>query len=76
MSLADALNNEVAMRKGPQCSVAAILDALDDSDRAALVAAFASTQPSTSIARALLTINVRIAPTTLSRHRRGECSCG
>ena len=76
MSLLDALNNEVARRKGPQCSIVAILDALDDDDRAALVAAFVSDQPSTSIARALLTVNVRIAPTTLARHRRGECSCG
>ena len=76
MSLLDALNSEVAARKGPQCSVAGILNGLDDDDRAALLAAFASTQPSTSIVRALATVNVQVAATTLSRHRRGECSCG
>jgi hypothetical protein len=64
------------MRKGPQCSIVGILDALDDADRSALIAAFTSTQPSTAIARALATVNVRIAPTTLSRHRRGVFSCG
>ena len=76
MSLIDALNEESAARKGPPCSLIAVLAALDAADRAALVAAFNSTQPSTSISRALLTVNIRVAPTTLSRHRRGECSCG
>jgi len=76
MSLADALDREGARRKGPTCSVSGILGALDDDDRAALLASFASTQPSTAISRALTTINVQVAPTTLSRHRRGECTCG
>ena len=76
MSLADALDSEGARRKGPTCSVSGILAALDDADRESLLAAFASTQPSSAISRALATVNVQVASTTLSRHRRGECSCG
>lgn len=77
MPLLDALNDEHARRRGPVCSVSGILAALNDDDRAALLAAFASTQPSSAISRALATeCNVSVSSTTLSRHRRGECTCG
>ena len=78
MNLADALAAEhQAYRKGPACSIATCLDALDKSDRAALEAAVADpTVQYALLARALKAIGHPVDAGALSRHRRGECSCG
>lgn len=75
MSLRSALEASTAHRKGPRCSVANLLDTLDDDDRQALLDAFASDLQHAQITRALKAEGHRVGDQTIARHRGGECSC-
>lgn len=75
MKFADALAQS-EKRPGTQCAIARLVTGLDDDDRAALQAAFDSDKvTSSTIARALVEMGFKIAPNTVSRHRRGDCRC-
>lgn len=75
MSLADALKAESVVKKGPVCSVCALLTALDKDDAKALADALDSlTFTHTAISRALRAEGHPISPDTVSRHRKAECS--
>ena len=77
MKFSEALaDEEERSRKGPLCTLAVITSGLDDTDRKALDDALASNAANTLIVRALASIGYRVSAQTLSRHRRGECSCG
>lgn len=76
MKFSEALaSEEAAHRKGPPCSLGALLTEMDAEDVAALQAALASQRPHTWIARALGSIGHKVLPDTVKRHRRGECQC-
>ena len=70
---------EAAQRtiKGPQCSVAALLNKVDPDERKALVAALADpTRNRRILADAIKTAyKVEIAQETLGRHIRRSCKC-
>ena len=75
MSLAD-LHTPGTARRGGTCTVAKILARLDDTDRAWLTAVLADPdEHSSTIGRTLTTAGHKIAGTTVSRHRRGDCAC-
>jgi hypothetical protein len=63
-------------KKGPQCSVARLLDALPIQDRAEVVEAMESQVPSSALSEALLELHkVRVNAHIIARHRRRECMC-
>lgn len=67
---------DVPGRKGPSCTVATVLAALDAEDRGELEAALADPQiPSTHIARVLAADGHDIRSSTVQRHCRGDCDC-
>lgn len=75
MSLAD-LHTPGPARRGSTCTVAKILDTLDDTDRVWLTDALADPDElSSEIGRTLTRAGHKIAGTTVSRHRRGDCAC-
>jgi len=73
MKLRDHLAAARRKRKGPLCTVCQLMTTLDDDNREALEEAFASTMTSTAISDALREEQIRILPTTIARHRRGDC---
>ena len=79
MSFADLLAEEKeATRKGPLCGMGLALAALDEVDREQVRAALADPKDVTQhaqISRALKRLGVPVQPTTVSRHRAGECGC-
>lgn len=77
MRFSEALQNvEAAATKGPRCGVVKVFATLDKVDAAALQQALESSAPHAFIAEALAAIGVKVPAQTLSRHRRGLCSCG
>ena len=75
-SLADAINAQPRTRKGAACSVRKLEESLDPVDRKALIEALKNPMMSgESISRALKDTGIRIAGTTIQRHRRGDCLC-
>lgn len=84
MSLAQALAAQ-ATKKGPDCSIATILANLPPDEAQVLIDALNAPQtvwPHAAIARALGDETemgehaVRVLPTTVGRHRKGDCACG
>jgi hypothetical protein len=64
------------MRPGPRCSVRAILDDLDEEDRADLERALADrTYPYSVVSEVLRRRGIEIRAYSLSRHHRGLCGC-
>jgi hypothetical protein len=75
-SLADAINAQPRTRKGAACSVRKLEQSLDPADWKALTEALSNPMMSgESISRALKDTGIRIAGTTIQRHRRGDCLC-
>ncbi|MBN0040222.1 hypothetical protein JN535_08585 [Cellulosimicrobium cellulans] len=75
MSLAD-LHETTPRPPRSVCSVAKILDTLDDNDRAWLNAVLEDPEETgAAIGRTLTRAGHPIAGTTISRHRRGDCTC-
>lgn len=75
MSLAD-LHTPGTAPRGGTCTVAKILDRLDDTDRAWLTAVLADPdEEAAAIGRTLTKAGHKIAGTTIARHRRGDCKC-
>ena len=70
---------EVAALAGPtrtRCSVGQAATALDETDRADLVALLADLQvPGSLISKALLARGHNVKPQAVQRHRRGHCAC-
>ncbi len=63
-------------KKGPQCSVKAILTSIDGEKRDAMAAALEDLSiDSSAISRWLLKNGHDAKPHTLARHRRKECRC-
>lgn len=76
MSLADRLSEQEVIRKGPPCTVAAIIARLDDRDRDALLAALWDKMVTLrKIHSDLIAEGFAVSVQTLSRHRRGDCAC-
>lgn len=66
----------ISTKKGPQCSVQAILTSIDGEKKAAMVAALGdSSIDSSAISKWLLKNGHDAKPHTLARHRRRECRC-
>lgn len=63
-------------RRGPVCTMKALLESVDDDTadliRAAMTNPYA---PSTMIARAITERGHRVSAHVVQRHRRGECRC-
>lgn len=77
MGLLDDIEAECRPAKGPVCGVVAILAALDATDRKVVQAALEDPAKShAGIARALTRNGHSVKGGTISRHRKGECSCG
>lgn len=72
-TLADAIASETT-RKGPRCDTGRLLEQLPADQQADLLAAFDSDVTTAAIVRALTKLGHRV-PTTVGRHRNGECSC-
>jgi hypothetical protein len=78
MSLADAAELVPQSRKGPDCSVATLLDQLEDDDRDNLLSWLAlkpAFMAHSRISRILRTAGYTISAGTIGRHRKGECAC-
>lgn len=74
-SLAEALAAQDDTPRGPQCTVAILLDDLAPEDATALTDALASTLPASAISRAVTATGHRLSQATIGRHRRGDCRC-
>ena len=75
MGLKDALANETRTRKGPRCTVCALLDTLPADDAAVLGNALANPViHGSQIARALQAEGHAVRSQTVVRHRRGDCA--
>jgi hypothetical protein len=72
-----ALEAAAATKKGPQCSIAALLGKVDQDERKALVAALADPTRNRRILSEAIraAYKVEIAQETLSRHMRHHCKC-
>jgi hypothetical protein len=81
MSLADQLEALEPAVRGPRCSAGLLLDELDESDRAALVAALGNPRKQSSdIYRLLKDAGYKVAESAIHRHRvlpdkPRRCSC-
>lgn len=77
MALADRLANVNPPQAGTPCSVCAVLDTLDDNDRAALLAALGTPErrglPAGAIFDALKADGHKVGFQTINRHRAGKC---
>jgi hypothetical protein len=75
VNLTEALSNERAeLRKGPRCSLCVFIESLSKDDAQALLSAFDDPSfPHTAISRAIAASGGKINPSTVARHRRGEC---
>lgn len=76
MNLSEALEAQTKKTQGPPCAIGVALTELDAADAIALTQALASDMQSTMIARAMSSTGIRVASTTVGRHRRGDCACG
>ena len=76
--LAEALSERSNTPAGrPRCTVAQLIDRLNEEDGADLADALASPMLATVIAEEVERVHgVHISGTTMARHRRGACSCG
>ena len=75
MDFAEALAREMVASQKP-CKVTKILNVMSDEDSAAVRAALANPDvQTTAILRALNTTGHKVGSSTLSRHRRGGCTC-
>lgn len=75
MTLSAALAQAKVTRKGPRCTMCALLDRLDTRDRDALTAALNDAGYSSSaISRALKAEGHAIGSHTVNRHRSGGCA--
>lgn len=77
-ALADALKAGPRVQRRVTCSIAAILDKLDKTDRAALESAFKldSGFGGEELASLLIAEGHHVRGHTVQRHRAGKCSCG
>ena len=76
MSLASAIAREM-QPPGPKCAVATVMKMMDPDDVATLTVALGDKDvTAAAIGRALRSIGVDVSAFSLSRHRKGECSCG
>ncbi len=78
MGLLDDLSNEnYRQPKGPQCSVAALIERLDKETLAKFNAAMGNpAAPAAHIADAMEELGYFISGETIRRHRKGRCRCG
>jgi hypothetical protein len=77
-SLLAAIEAATPSGNGALCSVADLLDHLDEADRTDLLTALARPTKqlqSTVIARVLKARSLPISPSAIQRHRRGGCTC-
>lgn len=65
-------------KQGPTCTMVAAIESLTEQQQDNLGAALSAGDiPSTAIARVVSKwTGGKIAPTTVRRHRKGECGCG
>ena len=70
------LVKQESQKPGTECRVATILDGLDKAERTELQAALVGHFSAAAIARALTKMGHEIGPTSVTRHRRGDCLCG
>lgn len=79
MSFQDDLDAELAaIRKGPPCSIAEILDAMTAENREKFTRSLeapVSQIPHVVIVRALARGGHQVKASTVSRHRHRECAC-
>jgi hypothetical protein len=78
MSLLDNLADpKYTYRKGPACSVALVMQQMDDATVKKFQAAMANVSaPATQIAKAVQDLGYQIRYEAVQRHRRGACRCG
>jgi hypothetical protein len=75
-TLADDIHAELTdYRKGPRCSLGALLEDLPDTDRAALQAALDDRTIPTSIILRAIQRNHNVAKASVGNHRKGVCQC-
>jgi hypothetical protein len=70
------LVKQESQKPGTECRLGTILDSLEKAEKAELLAALSGNFSSAAIARALTKMGQEIGPTSVTRHRRGECLCG
>ncbi|MBU3748701.1 MAG: hypothetical protein FGM36_15680 [Burkholderiaceae bacterium] len=70
------LVKQESQRPGTECRVWTILTSLEKAERAELDAALNGHFSAAAIARALVKMGHDCGPTSITRHRRGECLCG
>lgn len=76
-SLLEQMRAEARKPKGPPCSVATLLERLDDEERSQLVEALADRGITASIISSVLAAHGHaIGHQTVTRHRGGRCACG
>ena len=76
MSLRDMFADEPDRRPNTRCSIAALLDTLNDDDRIVLVEMLADPLVThTRIARSLRRAGHQVGDYTVGRHRSGGCLC-
>lgn len=76
MNFADSLAQQLQTRNGPPCGISVVLQSVDAKDRADIIAALDNADiAGTIIARALKNGGHKIGPSTVNRHRNGECLC-
>lgn len=74
MSLSSSLMAHKSVKRGPKCTVCLLLVDLPKADAEALKSALADpTFTTVGISRALKSEGHDIRPTTVGRHRNGEC---
>lgn len=71
------LENLMPPAKGYTCRVRTILEQLDAKDKAILVAALADVHswPAKTLSNALSARELKVTDNSISRHRKGLCSC-
>lgn len=75
MGLLDDFKNE-GVRPRVRCQVTVILDSMTEADAADLKAALGDvTVTGAAIERVLQRRGVRLSQNSITRHRRGECTC-
>lgn len=70
------LVKQESQRPGTECRVWTILASLDKAEQVELETALNSHFSAAAIARALVKMGQECGPTSITRHRRGECLCG
>lgn len=76
MGLLDDLRQEQAERKSVQCRIAHVLDEMDESDAADLVAALADDSiQHVTITNVLRERGFPMGKHSVATHRRGQCGC-